>query len=53
VFSSVLAARAEPPPAEGYLLSTLATLAAARSLRTGRPEAVLERGPEGSGEEPE
>jgi len=33
---------AEPPPPEGYWLSTLTTLAAARSLESGRPETVLE-----------
>jgi predicted dehydrogenase/threonine dehydrogenase-like Zn-dependent dehydrogenase len=32
----------DPPPVEGFLLSTLATLAAARSLETGQPEVLLE-----------
>ena len=31
------------PPPEGYLLSTMATLAAARSLETGLPETVVEQ----------
>jgi predicted dehydrogenase/threonine dehydrogenase-like Zn-dependent dehydrogenase len=34
---------AEPPAPESFYLSTLATLAAARSLETGRPEMVTER----------
>lgn len=42
---AVLAGRAEPPPAEGFYLSTLATLAAARSLRTGLAEPVTESAP--------
>jgi predicted dehydrogenase/threonine dehydrogenase-like Zn-dependent dehydrogenase len=40
--ASVLAGREEPPPAETYLLSTLATLAAARSLETGAVESIVE-----------
>jgi predicted dehydrogenase len=35
--------KAEPPAPESFYLSTLATLAAARSLETGRPEMVTER----------
>ena len=33
---------AEPPPLDGYLVSSLVTLAAARSLESGRPEPVVE-----------
>jgi predicted dehydrogenase len=40
--ADVLARRAEPPLPESYYLSTLTTLAAARSLETGRPEMVVE-----------
>lgn len=39
--ADVLAGRAEAPPAEGFLVSSLATLAAARSLETGQVEAVV------------
>jgi predicted dehydrogenase len=51
LIAAVVAGRADPPPVEGYLLSTLTTLAAARSLGSGRPEPVLEEGSEVSGEE--
>jgi predicted dehydrogenase len=34
---------ADPPPADSFVVSTLATLAAARSLESGRPETVVER----------
>ncbi len=44
LIAAVLAGRAEPPPAEGFYLSTLATLAAARSLSSGQPETVTEPG---------
>ena len=43
LLSEVTSGKAEPPDPEGFYLSTLATLAAARSLETGRPEAVVER----------
>lgn len=39
----VVKGEAEPPAPESFFLSTLATLAAARSLETGRPEMVTER----------
>jgi predicted dehydrogenase/threonine dehydrogenase-like Zn-dependent dehydrogenase len=42
MLAAVLSGRSEAPPVEGYLLSTLATLAAARSLSTGAAEAVTE-----------
>jgi predicted dehydrogenase len=38
--------RETPPPPESYLLATMATLAAARSLETGRSETVVEVSPE-------
>ena len=38
----VVAGRHAPPAPESYFLSTIATLAAARSLETGEPEPVLE-----------
>jgi predicted dehydrogenase len=38
----VASGRAEPPDPESFYLATLATLAAARSLETGRTEAVVE-----------
>lgn len=40
--AAVLAGRAEAPSADSFLLSSLATLAAARSLSSGRPEPVVE-----------
>ena len=40
--AEVLGGSSEPPAVEGYLVSTLATLAAARSLETGRSEPVVE-----------
>lgn len=43
----VVAGEAEAPSPEGYLLSTLATLAAARSLETGLREIVVEQEPSG------
>ena len=42
---AVIAGEAEPPAPEGYLLSTMVTLAAARSLETGVGERVVERAP--------
>jgi hypothetical protein len=39
---AVAAGEAEAPPADGYYVSTLATLAAARSLETGKHEPVVE-----------
>ncbi|MEO7196974.1 MAG: bi-domain-containing oxidoreductase, partial [Solirubrobacterales bacterium] len=39
---AVVAGRAEPPPVESYLISSLATLAAVRSLGSGTPEPVVE-----------
>lgn len=39
----VIAGEAEAPAAEGYVLSTMATLAAARSLETGARECVVEQ----------
>ena len=42
LFARIVAGTAEAPPAEGFVLSTLATLAAARSLSSGEPEPVLE-----------
>jgi predicted dehydrogenase len=47
LLAAVVAGRAEPPPVEGYLLSTLATLAAARSLSSGRTEPVVEGAADG------
>jgi predicted dehydrogenase/threonine dehydrogenase-like Zn-dependent dehydrogenase len=40
--ASVLRGEAEPPRPESFAVSSLATLAAARSLGSGRPEAVIE-----------
>jgi predicted dehydrogenase/threonine dehydrogenase-like Zn-dependent dehydrogenase len=40
--AKVLRGEAEPPSADSFYLSTLATLAAVRSLETGRPEAIFE-----------
>jgi predicted dehydrogenase/threonine dehydrogenase-like Zn-dependent dehydrogenase len=40
--AKVLRGEAEPPPPESFFVSALATLAAARSLETGRPEVVFE-----------
>jgi hypothetical protein len=45
--AAVLRGSAEPPPAEGYLISTLATFAAARSLETGQPEPVVSSAADG------
>lgn len=42
LIAAFLTGRAEPPPAESFYLSTLATLAAARSLSSGEPEPVVE-----------
>lgn len=39
--AKVLRGEAEPPPFDGFLVSTLATLSAARSLGSGHPEPVL------------
>jgi predicted dehydrogenase len=39
--ADVLAGRAEPPSADGYLVSTLATLAAGRALATGTMQSVV------------
>ena len=44
LLAAIVAGHAEAPPIEGFLLSTLATLAAARSLSTGTPQAVVEVG---------
>lgn len=41
LIASVLAGKGEPPPVESYLISSLATLAAARSLSSGVPEPVV------------
>jgi predicted dehydrogenase len=41
--AAVLRGEAEPPDVESFYVATLATLAAARSLETGRPEVVFER----------
>ncbi len=43
----VVRGEVEAPSPESFYLSTLATLAAARSLETGRPEMVTERPPAG------
>ena len=43
----VVRGEAEPPSPESFYLSALATLAAARSLETGRPETVTEAPPAG------
>ncbi len=43
----VVTGEVEAPSPESFYLSTLATLAAARSLETGRPEMVTERPPAG------
>jgi len=40
--AAVLAGQAEPPSADSYLVSTLATLAAYRALSTGTPQAVVD-----------
>lgn len=40
LLADVIGGRREAPPAEGFLLSTLATLAAVRSLSSGTPEDV-------------
>jgi predicted dehydrogenase/NADPH:quinone reductase-like Zn-dependent oxidoreductase len=40
--AGVLRGDAGPPPVESYLLSTLATLAGARSLETGRAEQIVQ-----------
>jgi predicted dehydrogenase/threonine dehydrogenase-like Zn-dependent dehydrogenase len=40
--ASALRGDADPPSPDSFYLSTLCTLAAARSLETGRPEAVVE-----------
>jgi predicted dehydrogenase len=40
--SSLVSGEAEAPSPDGFWLSTLATLAAARSLETGRPEVVVD-----------
>jgi predicted dehydrogenase len=40
MLAGVLRGEIEPPALDGYLLSTLATLAAVRSLETGQAEAV-------------
>ena len=39
--AEVVAGRAEPPSADGYLVSTLATLAAGRALATGTMQSVV------------
>ncbi len=44
LFAAVLRGEAEAPPLEGYLISTLATLAAVRSLESGCPETVVAPG---------
>ncbi len=41
LFAQVVRGEADPPDADGYLVSTLATIAALRSLRTGHPEPVV------------
>ena len=45
LIAAVLAGRTEPPPVESFLLSSLVTLAAARSLSSGQPESVVEPAP--------
>ncbi|MFN8150903.1 MAG: Gfo/Idh/MocA family oxidoreductase [Solirubrobacterales bacterium] len=45
LIAAVLAGRADPPPVESFYISTLATLAAARSLSSGMPEPVVEPEP--------
>jgi predicted dehydrogenase/threonine dehydrogenase-like Zn-dependent dehydrogenase len=40
--AAVLRGEAEPPEVESFFVATLATLAAARSLETGKPEVVFE-----------
>jgi hypothetical protein len=40
---------AEPPPPESFFVSSLATLAAVRSLQSGRPEPVVEAASAASG----
>lgn len=44
--AQVLRGDVEPPVPESFYVSTLATLAAARSLETGRPELVVEPAPD-------
>ncbi len=41
LLAAVVSGRAGPPPVEGYLVSSLATIAAARSLASGEPEKVV------------
>jgi predicted dehydrogenase/threonine dehydrogenase-like Zn-dependent dehydrogenase len=41
--AATIAGRAEPAPPEGFYVSTLATLAAVRSLQTGEAEAITEQ----------
>lgn len=49
LLADVVAGRRQPPDPASFYLSTLTTLAAARSLETGNPEPVVERGdPNGS-----
>jgi predicted dehydrogenase len=42
LLARIVRGESEPPPAESFVVSTLATLAAARSLERGRPEPVIE-----------
>ncbi len=42
LLARVVRGEVEAPPLDSYLLSTLATLAAVRSLQSGKPEAVVE-----------
>jgi len=42
LLARVLRGEQDPPDFDGYLVSTLATLAAARSLETGAPQSVVE-----------
>jgi len=42
LLAKVVRGEAEAPPPESYFVSSLATLAAARSLETGRAEPVVE-----------
>jgi predicted dehydrogenase/threonine dehydrogenase-like Zn-dependent dehydrogenase len=42
----VVRGRAEPPSPESYLISSIATLAAARSLESGMPETVIAQAPD-------
>ena len=48
MLADVVAGRREPPSPEGFLISSLATLAALRALASGLPEPVCER-PEPAG----